>query len=254
MNNAVDDIAKAIVYILPFIKTIYDKTEDKFFKRSSRFISGDKTDDIVTENGLKFYVNWVEGQKTGFFNDQRDNRKLLKGFCHRKRVLNLFSYSGGFSVYALQGEAEHVTSVDSSAKAQEWCEKNISLNPFSGSHKFQCSDVIEFLKSEKSIYNIIIVDPPAFAKHREAIDNASTGYRNLNYEAIKKIAKGGYIYTFSCSQVIDKELFRKIIFKAAAQSRRNIKIVHQLTQAPDHPVSIYHPEGEYLKGLVLYVE
>lgn len=254
MSAAAEEIATALQKNIPMIQNIYDKTEEKYFKLPDRNIAGTKTDDIVSENELKFYVNWKEGQKTGFFCDQRLNRQLLRSFCRGKKVLNLFSYSGGFSVYALSGGAHLVHSVDSSSKAKDWCEKNIAMNFKNANHEFSCTNAIDHIRQTGEQYDVIIADPPAFAKHMSAVENASVAYRNLNYDVFTKIATGGIVFTFSCSQVIDNNHFRKIIFKAAAQSKRSIRILHQLSQPPDHPVSVYHPEGEYLKGLVLYVE
>lgn len=254
MYNSRNEIILALQHVFKNqLNTIFDKTDVKISGSQQAFLVGNKTEDIVLENGIQFYVNWIEGQKTGFFNDQRDNRALLQTLSNGKNVLNLFSYSGGFSVYALKGGATNVDSVDSSLKARNWCEKNVQLNFINANHTFYCEDAIDFLKNTRNQYDIMIVDPPAFAKHLSAVDKASIGYRNLNFEALKKIKSGGLIFTFSCSQVVDKPLFRKIIFKAAAQAKRSVRILHQLTQPADHPVSVFHPEGEYLKGLVLEV-
>ncbi len=260
MFKAITDISDALMQLEELsLDTIYDKSGDTLQKQTSsisnnRFVSGDRSDTVVLENGIQFYVNWVEGQKTGFFIDQRENRKLLQRYVKDKKVLNTFSYSGGFSLYALNAEAALVHSIDSSRKAKEWAEKNVLLNEVSEKHTFFQEDAFDHLKSSSSFYDVIILDPPAFAKHLSSVDKAMIGYRNLNLEGFKRIAPGGILFTFSCSQVIDKTMFRKVVFQAAAQSGRNVKILHQLTQAPDHPVSLYHPEGEYLKGLVLYVE
>jgi 23S rRNA (cytosine1962-C5)-methyltransferase len=208
----------------------------------------------VLENNYKFSIDFVEGQKTGFFLDQRDNRKLLTGYCTDKAVLNTFCYSGGFSVYALGAGARLVHSVDSSKKAIEMTDVNVALNFKNAPHQSYATDVFGFFKQNSNTYDVIVLDPPAFAKHLSAVKNAMVGYRNLNYEGIKNISPGGILFTFSCSQAIDKELFRKVVFQAAAQARRNVRIMHQLSQPADHPINIYHPEGEYLKGLVLYVE
>ena len=243
-------------------KSVYDKSADSMSKQTATtsqngYLISDPnptSENIVVENGLKFRVEWERGQKTGFFLDQRDNRMLLKNYSKNRKVLNTFCYTGGFSVYALSGEAALVHSVDSSKKAMELADENVALNFSSEKHKSFTSDVFDFLKRSDTNYDLIVLDPPAFAKHLSAVKNAIVGYRNLNTEAIKKIHKGGIIFTFSCSQAIDKELFRKIIFQSAVQAKRNVQILHQLTQPADHPVSIYHPEGEYLKGLVLYVE
>ena len=222
--------------------------------------------DVVYENGNRFIVNWVEGQKTGFFLDQRDNRALVGSYAKGKRVLNLFCYTGGFSIYALAGGALSVDSVDSSQKAMNLVDENVALNgaredketqsnDFVGRHTSYCEDAIEFMrKCEAGKYDLMIVDPPAFAKHRGALDNALRAYKKLNALAIEKVRSGGIIFTYSCSQVVDKNAFALAIFSAAAQTGRRVRILHRLTQPADHPVNIYHPEGEYLKGLVLYVE
>lgn len=236
------------------IDCIYDKSDESFIKANeNRFLLGDRNDAEVTENDLKFYVNWVDGQKTGFFNDQRDSRRLLQQFSKHKKIVNLFSYSGGFSVYALAAGASLVHSVDSSVKAEKWALKNIELNNFAH-HQFYCEDVFEFLKASTEDYDVWVVDPPAFAKRLDAVAKAMIGYRNLNMAVFKKAKPGSIIFTFSCSQAVDKELFSKVIFQAAQQAKRSIKILHRLSQPADHPVSVFHPEGEYLKGLVLYIE
>jgi 23S rRNA (cytosine1962-C5)-methyltransferase len=211
----------------------------------------------VLENGVKFFVDVEEGQKTGFFIDQRDNRKLLQDLSKDKTVLNTFSYSGGFSVYSLVGGAKEVHSVDISASAIEQGDRNVALNKdeFSGTHRSTVQDCFDFLSEmPDDHYDLIVLDPPAFAKHARAVANASQGYKQINLKAFRKIKKGGILFTFSCSQNISKELFQKIVFGAAADARRNVRIIHQLHQPADHPVNIYHPEGEYLKGLVLWVE
>jgi 23S rRNA (cytosine1962-C5)-methyltransferase len=241
------------------IDCIYDKSADTMSKQKQALVEnlwlvGDKKEDIVLENGISFYVNFVEGQKTGFFIDQRGNRKLLSAYCAGKKVLNTFAYSGGFSMYALKADAMVVHSVDSSKKTEEWTQRNVELNFKEATHTYYTDDVFNFMKTTTGDYDVIVLDPPAFAKHLSAVKQATVGYRNLNYEALKRINKGGILFTFSCSQVIDRELFGKIVFMAAAQARRNVRIMHRLSQPPDHPVSVFHPEGEYLKGLVLYVE
>lgn len=252
MFNFRNKIAKALHSVLQ-PEVIYDKSEETFFKNNeSRLLHGNALDGVVKENDLQFYVNWGEGQKTGFFNDQRDNRKLLQSYCQGKSVVNLFAYSGGFSVYALAAGAAKVDSVDSSSKAKLWAEKNVELNNLKN-HRFFCEDVFQFIKNCEAEYDVWIVDPPAFAKRIDTIKNAMIGYRNLNTSVLKKAKRGSIIFTFSCSQAIDKELFRKLIFQSAKQAMRQVKILHQLSQPADHPVSVYHPEGEYLKGLVLYV-
>ncbi|MDB5255814.1 MAG: SAM-dependent methyltransferase [Chitinophagaceae bacterium] len=211
----------------------------------------------VLENGIKFWVDVEEGQKTGFFIDQRDNRKMLQELSKDKTVLNTFSYSGGFSVYALAGGAKEVHSVDISASAIEQGDRNVALNAgiFSGQHESKVQDCFDYLSEmPENFYDVIILDPPAFAKHARAVANASQGYKQINLKAFRKIKPGGIVFTFSCSQNISKDLFQKIVFGAAADARRNVRIIHQLHQPADHPVNIYHPEGEYLKGLVLWVE
>ena len=208
----------------------------------------------MLENGHKFLVNWNEGQKTGFFLDQRENRARVQRYASGRNVLNLFCYTGGFSVYALAGGALHVDSVDSSARAMAMVDRNVALNGFSA-HTSHCADAIEFLGScEEGKYDLMIVDPPAFAKHRGVLKNALRAYQRLNAAAIAKVAPGGIIFTFSCSQVVDKEAFALAVFSAAASVGRRVRIMDRLCQPADHSVSIYHPEGEYLKGLVLYVE
>jgi 23S rRNA (cytosine1962-C5)-methyltransferase len=224
------------------------------------FLLGGSDDNIALENGLKFRVDWLKGQKTGFFVDQRENRSLLEKYARGKRVLNMFCYTGGFSFYAMRGGAELVHSVDSSAKAIELTKQNVELNfPGDQRHEAFCEDAFKFLDgsvsgSSTSAYNLIILDPPAFAKHRGALHNALKGYTRLNQKAFEKIEKGGILFTFSCSQVVTKDHFRNAVFTAAALAKRKVRILHQLHQPADHPVNIYHPEGEYLKGLVLYVE
>lgn len=210
---------------------------------------------IVTEYGNKFFVDWEEGQKTGFFLDQRENRKLLGFFSTEKKVLNTFCYTGGFSVYALKAGASLVHSVDSSEKAIGLTRKNLELNGFNAStHRCFAEDTFDFLRDKQDAYDVIVLDPPAFAKHRDARHQAIKGYQRLNTEAIQKIKAGGVIFTFSCSQVVDRQLFYDTITSSAIQAGRNIRVLHHLSQPADHPVSIFHPEGEYLKGLVLYVE
>ena len=219
------------------------------------FIFGGSDDNIAIENGLKFYVDWLRGQKTGFFVDQRENRALLEHFAMGRKVLNMFCYTGGFSFYAMRGGAKLVHSVDSSAKAIELTNRNVGLN-FSGDHRHQafCEDAFKFLEQDGDQYDLIILDPPAFAKHRGALHNALKGYTRLNSKAFQKIQPDGILFTFSCSQVVTKEHFRNAVFTAAAQAGRKVRILHQLHQPADHPINIYHPEGEYLKGFVLYVE
>jgi 23S rRNA (cytosine1962-C5)-methyltransferase len=259
MHSVRNEIAAALRNIYGGrLTTIYDKSNESLGKQSgviieNSFLYGNETEQTVIENGVRFFVNWIEGQKTGFFLDQRENRKLIQNYSKNKKVLNTFSYTGGFSMYALKGGAEFVHSVDSSDKAIKLCIRNAELNGFTNHNAFE-EDVFDYLKNTKEQYDIIVLDPPAFAKHLSAVENAMVGYRNLNTDGIKRVAKGGLIFTFSCSQVIDRILFRKLVFQAAAQAKRNVRIIHQLTQGPDHPVSVYHPEGEYLKGLVLLVD
>jgi len=219
------------------------------------FIIGGSQDNTAMENGLKFHVDWLRGQKTGFFVDQRENRSLLERYAKDKRVLNMFCYTGGFSFYAMRGGAQLVHSVDSSAKAIELTNANVALNfPGDTRHEAYCEDAFKFLDAADDTYDLIILDPPAFAKHRGALHNALKGYTRLNVKAFQRIKKGGILFTFSCSQVVTKDHFRNAVFTAAALSGRKVRILHQLHQPADHPINIYHPEGEYLKGLVLYVE
>lgn len=243
------------------IANVYYKSETTLpFKadlgaRDGYLIGGDASN-IALENGLKFHIDWLKGQKTGFFVDQRENRALLEHYSRGRSVLNMFCYTGGFSVYALRGGARRVTSVDSSAKAVALTDANVALNLADTSrHEAVAEDAFKFLSSTpRGLYDLIVLDPPAFAKHRDAIRNALRGYQRLNAAGIEKVAPGGIIFTFSCSQAITKEQFRLAVFSAAAQTGRRVRILHQLTQPADHPVNIYHPEGEYLKGLILYVE
>ena len=220
------------------------------------YLIGHADTDIALENGLRFHVDWLRGQKTGFFVDQRDNRSLLESLARGRRVLNMFCYTGGFSVYAMRGGAELVHSVDSSAKAVALTEENIRLNfPDDPRHQAFAEDAFKYLEhTETGAYDLIVLDPPAFAKHRSALKNGLLGYRKLNARAFSKIRPGGVLFTFSCSQVVTREQFRLAVFSAAAQSGRKVRILHQLSQPADHPIDISHPEGEYLKGLVLYVE
>ena len=219
------------------------------------FLVGGDERNTAIENGLNFQVDWLKGQKTGFFVDQRDNRSLLEKFAKGRSVLNMFCYTGGFSVYAMRGGAKLVHSVDSSAKAIELTNKNISLNfPNDDRHKAFCEDAFKYLDRNDDKYDLIILDPPAFAKHRAALHNALKGYIRLNVKGFEKIRHGSILFTFSCSQVVTKDNFRNAVFTAAAQAGRNVRILYQLHQPADHPINIYHPEGEYLKGLVLYVE
>ena len=232
---------------LPFKAPI--SPEDAFL------LGGPDLDKVAIENNLKFQIDWEKGQKTGFFIDQRENRSLLESYSHNRSVLNMFCYTGGFSVYALRGGAKSVVGVDSSAKAVMLADENVKLN-FGDDNRYSSSsdDAFKFLKDiPKDVYDLIVLDPPAFAKHRGAVRNALQGYKKLNLAAFEKVAKGGIVFTFSCSQVISREQFRLAVFSAAAISGRRVKILHQLSQPADHPINIYHPEGEYLKGLVLQV-
>lgn len=255
-------IAKALKDVMgDNVENVYYKSETTLpFKanlgQENGFILGDPTDNNVTiENGLRFHVDWLKGQKTGFFIDQRENRALLEHYAHGRTVLNMFCYTGGFSVYALRGGASVVHSVDSSAKAVELTNANVAINfPNDNRHEAYCEDAFKYLDSHDDKYDLIVLDPPAFAKHRGALRNALKGYTRLNVKGLQRIRHGGILFTFSCSQVVSQEHFRQAVFTAAAQSGRKVRILHQLHQPADHPINIYHPEGEYLKGLVLYVE
>jgi 23S rRNA (cytosine1962-C5)-methyltransferase len=258
MHMSRQAIAKALAEVMKGrIENIYYKSETTlpFMEPENGFLLGNSDDNIAIENGLRFYVDWLRGQKTGFFVDQRENRALLEKYAKGKRVLNMFCYTGGFSFYAMRGGAQLVHSVDSSAKAIELTRRNVELNfPGDPRHEAFCEDAFKYLDSSSHTYDLIILDPPAFAKHRGALHNALKGYTRLNEKAFEKIEKGGILFTFSCSQVVSKDHFRNAVFTAAAQAKRKVRILHQLHQPADHPINIYHPEGEYLKGLVLYVE
>ncbi len=261
MHMMRNDIARELMAVMGGrIDNIYYKSETTLpFKaelgQEDGFICGGSADNVAVENGLKFYVDWLKGQKTGFFIDQRDNRSLLEHYSVGRNVLNMFCYTGGFSVYAMRGGAASVHSVDSSAKAIELTEKNVELNfPSHERHAAYCEDAFKYLDKVADKYNLIILDPPAFAKHRGALHNALKGYTRLNAKALEKIQPSGILFTFSCSQVVTKDNFRNAVFTAATVARRKVRILHQLHQPADHPINIYHPEGEYLKGLVLYVE
>jgi len=261
MHFARDIIASALVDITGGVLcNVYYKSETTLPYKAeldpqNDYIIGSYDSNIAMENGLKFRVDWLRGQKTGFFVDQRDNRSLLEHYSQGRSVLNMFCYTGGFSFYALRGNAKLVHSVDSSAKAIQLTNENVELN-FPGDKRHQAfeEDAFKFLNGIDGKYDLIVLDPPAFAKHKSALKNALVGYRKLNAKAFDKIRPGGILFTFSCSQAVSKEQFRLAVFSAAAQSGRKVRILHQLTQPADHPVSIYHPEGEYLKGLVLFVE
>ena len=267
------EIARALAAVMEGrVKHIYYKSETTLpimtADDMNGFLLGGSADNIATENGLMFRVDWLRGQKTGFFVDQRENRLLLERYARGRRVLNMFCYTGGFSFYAMRGGAALVHSVDSSAKAIELTRQNVALNfPDDPRHEAFCEDAFKFLEGggfgnsgnaglspNAAPYDLIILDPPAFAKHRGALHNALKGYTRLNQKALEKIAPGSILFTFSCSQVVTKDHFRNAVFTAAALARRKVRILHQLHQPADHPVNIYHPEGEYLKGLVLYVE
>ena len=266
-------IAESLVAVMgQRIENIYYKSETTlpYMEPENGFLYGGSEENVAMENGLQFYVDWLRGQKTGFFVDQRENRALLEHYAKGRRVLNMFCYTGGFSFYAMRGGAQLVHSVDSSEKAIELTRRNVNLNfPGDPRHEAFCEDAFKFLDAQVSTavatsqlsvlnsqlpYDLIILDPPAFAKHRGALHNALKGYTRLNNKAFEKIAKGGILFTFSCSQVVTKDHFRNAVFTAAAQAKRKVRILHQLHQPADHPINIYHPEGEYLKGLVLYVE
>ncbi len=242
------------------IHTIYNKSENTLpekpgIENRSGFLFGDASHGEVMENGFRFRVNWAEGQKTGFFIDQRENRRMLGSWSKGRKVLNMFGYTGGFSVYALGGGADLVHSVDSSGKAIDLTRENMEINfPGNKKHEAFAVDAFSYFREIKDQYDLIILDPPAFAKHQNVLNNALQGYKRLNQRAFEVIAPGGILFTFSCSQAVSKENFRKSVFVAAANAKRNVRILQQLTQPADHPISLYHPEGEYLKGLVLEVE
>lgn len=262
MHYCRDIIARELVNLKNIdIKNVYYKSETTLpFKArldpQNDYLIGNFAGNEAVENGLKFNIDWLRGQKTGFFVDQRDNRSLLEHYSKERKVLNMFCYTGGFSVYAMRGGAELVHSVDSSEKAITLTDANINLNfPGDARHKSFAEDAFKYLdRMQPGDYDLVILDPPAFAKHRSALRNALRGYQKLNFKAMEKLAPGSLLFTFSCSQAVSREQFRLAVFSAAAQCRRKIRILHQLTQPADHPVNIYHPEGEYLKGLVLYVE
>lgn len=253
-------IANSLINIVKGLKNVYYKSEVTLPYKANLvsedgYLIGNTEKGIVKENGLLFHVDWIHGQKTGFFVDQRENRKLLQHYAKGRTMLNLFGYTGGFSVYGLKGGATLVHSVDSSARAIEVTNENVALNfPNETRHQAFAVDAFKFLIQSDTTYDLIILDPPAFAKHKNVLQNALQGYRKLNAQAFEKIAPNGILFTFSCSQIVSKEQFRLAVFTAAAQSGRRVRILHQLSQPADHPINIYHAEGEYLKGLVLYVE
>lgn len=261
MHEYRHEVCKALVKVMgDRVENVYYKSETTLpykaeLGQQNGFIYGGSDENKTKENGLLFHVDWLKGQKTGFFVDQRENRSLLEKYAKGKSVLNMFCYTGGFSVYAMRGGARLVHSVDSSAKAIELTNSNVELN-FAGDrrHEAFCDDAFKFLDANDGKYDLIILDPPAFAKHRAALRNALKGYTRLNVKGFERIKPGGILFTFSCSQVVTKDNFRNAVFTAAAQAGRKVRILHQLHQPADHPINIYHPEGEYLKGLVLYVE
>lgn len=261
MHVCREAVCKALVKVMgDNIQHVFYKSETTLpFKaglgQENDFLYGGSDDNIAIENGLKFRVDWLRGQKTGFFVDQRDNRALLESYSKGRSVLNMFCYTGGFSVYAMRGGAKLVHSVDSSAKAIDLTNANVEMNfPGDERHHAFCDDAFKYLDANDDKYDLMILDPPAFAKHRAALHNALKGYTRLNVKGFERIKNGGILFTFSCSQVVTKEQFRNAVFTAAAQAGRKVRILHQLHQPADHPINIYHLEGEYLKGLVLYVE
>ena len=258
MHRSRREIAAQLMAVMgERIKNVYYKSETTlpFMEPENGFLVGGSADNVAMENGLRFRVDWLKGQKTGFFVDQRENRALLEKYAAGRRVLNMFCYTGGFSFYAMRGGARLVHSVDSSAKAIELTKQNVALNfPADARHEAFCEDAFKYLERMPETYDLVILDPPAFAKHRGALHNALKGYTRLNQKAMEKMPKGSLLFTFSCSQVVTKDHFRNAVFTAAALAKRKVRILHQLHQPADHPVNIYHPEGEYLKGLVLYVE
>lgn len=255
------EICDALVKVMDGrIRNIYYKSEttlhfgDELGEKDG-FVYGGSEDNVAMENGLKFHIDWLKGQKTGFFVDQRDNRSLLEHYAKGRSVLNMFCYTGGFSVYAMRGGAKLVHSVDSSAKAIDLVNANVDLNfPDDKRHEAFCDDAFNYLNESGDKYDLIVLDPPAFAKRRSALKRALNGYIHLNKKGFERIKSGGILFTFSCSQAVNKDQFRAAVFTAAAQTGRKVRILHQLHQPADHPINIYHPEGEYLKGLVLYVE
>ena len=261
MHVCRNEICQALVQVMgDRIANVYYKSETTLpykadLHQENGFLVGGDASNVAMENGLKFHIDWLRGQKTGFFVDQRENRSLLEQYAKGKSVLNMFCYTGGFSVYAMRGDAKQVHSVDSSAKAIELTNDNVALNfPGDARHEAFCEDAFKYLDEHDQQYDLIVLDPPAFAKHRAALRNALEGYTRLNVKGLQRIKKGGILFTFSCSQVVTKDNFRNAVFTAAAQVGRKVRILHQLHQPADHPINIYHPEGEYLKGLVLYVE
>lgn len=261
MHRERKNVVEALVRLMgDELQSAYYKSEGTLpykaeLESESGYLYGSESDNVTLEYGLRFQIDWVKGQKTGFFIDQRENRRLLEHYAKDRTVLNMFCYTGGFSVYALRGGARRVTSVDSSARAIEITDNNVEMNfPHSDKHQSVVEDAFKYLSAMDKTNDLIILDPPAFAKHKDALHNALKGYTRLNAKAFEKIKSGGILFTFSCSQAVNKDQFRLAVFTAAAQSHRYVRILHQLHQPADHPINIYHPEGEYLKGLVLYVE
>jgi 23S rRNA (cytosine1962-C5)-methyltransferase len=255
MEQCAEDIAKAIQMVFTDVKAIYLKPSEKQLNSAPRYLFGEKVEAKCFEHGIRYSVDWETGQKTGFFIDQRENRKLLGTLANGKKVLNTFCYSGGFSLTALKGGARHVDSLDSSASALELTLQNIALNDVEAErHQVIKADAVEYLKTVAGDYDIIVLDPPAFAKHLSARHKAVQGYRKINEAALRKIQPGGLIFTFSCSQAIDKETFKGAVMAAAIDARRPVRILYQLHQPADHPIGLFHPEGEYLKGLVIQVQ
>lgn len=261
MSLIKNTLAELIIEVMEGrVLSVYDKSSGTLSNRGSEsvtdgYIIGGPLNDELFENGNRFIVSWEEGQKTGFFIDQRDNRQLLANYSHGKNILNTFCYTGGFSVSAARGGAKRVVSVDSSQKAMELTSSNINLNfGTSIDHTSICADIFDFFRDNNELFDVIILDPPAFAKHKSALHNALQAYKRLNAVALKNLKPGGVLFTFSCSQVVNREQFRNAVFSGGVIAKRNLSILHQLTQPADHPINIYHPEGEYLKGLVLYAE
>jgi 23S rRNA (cytosine1962-C5)-methyltransferase len=256
-----EDLVKALKEVLgDRLKAVYNKSaktlpDKAALEPNDGYLYGEKSEAEVLEYGLKFNIDWEAGQKTGFFIDQRENRRLVQKYAESRDVLNMFGYTGGFSIYAMQGGAKTVHSVDASAKAIDLTNENVALN-FTDDPRHEAfkADAFEYLKDIQDKYDLIILDPPSFAKHRNSMHQALQGYKRINTRAFEQIRRGGILFTFSCSQVVSRDRFREAVFTAAAISGRTVRILHQLTQSSDHPVNIYHPEGEYLKGLVLYIE
>jgi len=260
IHQRISTIKNALLHVFGNkLAAVYDKSKETLPKQyalqiENKYLFGESIEPTIKENGHLFYVNWEEGQKTGFFLDQRENRNLLTRYVQGKKVLNTFCYSGGFSVYALKAKADLVHSVDVSKKAIEWTNKNVELNKGEGEHEAYTMDVLKFLKQTETMYDVVIVDPPAYAKSQKARHNAVQGYKRLNAEAMKRVKSGGLMFTFSCSQVVGQQLFENTILAAAIEHGRKVRIIHRLTQPADHPVNIFHPEGSYLKGLVIQIE